>query len=359
MHERIRRLRDAFLPVPRPIDDPITSNVHWIRWSWRRHFFPFVPPLRYKGRSGVRVSLVVLASQLGLDTHSIEGFLREHDQRFSRRWRTMLIMYFVFSALILALLIVALAYFGVVERRHFFSMKIGDGLPLSTFPAFPIFTIFICALSMKLAGLLTDRYFAETLAAVCILHILIELEHPSALRRLDRKRALLSRFRYLARSVILTSLRYSPQSDITRLWVREHFSHILAFVRERERWVIVPTSTTKVKLQQDLTSVVHMFVTGTYGDFAWESQSRADSPQRIPTWRRAIAGLGRTSGFVIPLLLMGYFISHPEQLTRVGIQPNTLALISLAWLLLSVDVLFRLGLVSSVIELAKGIRALR
>jgi hypothetical protein len=319
---------------------------------------PFMPPVRYKGRSDVRVSLIVLAEMVGIDTHSVKRLLQEHDQRFSRRWRTMFIMYFVFSLLSLVLFIGAFTYFGF-KREHFFSITIGDARSFPTFSVIPVFTVFIAAASMKLASLLTDRYFAETLTAVCILHILVELEHPSALRRLDRKRALLSRLRYLGRSVILTSLRYSPQSDTTRMWIREHFSQILAFVRERERWVIVPTASTKLKLQQDLSAIVHIFITGEYGDFAWDSHSGSSQPPRTATWRRAIAGLSRASGFVIPLLLMGYLITHPEQLTSVGIQANVLAVISLAWLLLSVDVLFRLGLVSSVIDLAKGIRDLR
>jgi len=64
-------------------------------------------------------------------------------------------------------------------------------------------------------------------------------------------------------------------------------------------------------------------------------------------------------GVFIPLGGMGYLLLQPALMNNLGIDPGILSLVFMAWLLLTIDNFFKLGIISGLVSLAREIRDLR
>jgi len=212
--------------------------------------------------------------------------------------------------------------------------------------------------AFRAATLLSDRYYAETLAAISILYILAELCRDEPITSPVVKRMLLIRMSYLARSLLLLSFRF-PAGSATQAWANAHFSQMLDYVRERERWVIAPVGTTAEVLRQDLAALAPILVLGTYGEFSWPSEPRK---RHIPPRTRVTMLLGtltRGVGFLLPVIVLTYVLKYGDKGLFGGASPSIIALALLAWFLLAVNGMFRLGVVEGFVNMAKAIKDLK
>jgi len=67
----------------------------------------------------------------------------------------------------------------------------------------------------------------------------------------------------------------------------------------------------------------------------------------------------RFLGIVFPLVILGVLLWQHPRLTAIGVGVNIIALILVSWFLLAVDAIFKLGIVSGVINLANEIKNLK
>ena len=96
-----------------------------------------------------------------------------------------------------------------------------------------------------------------------------------------------------------------------------------------------------------------------YGEFNWNSVATISKVASIPLAQKVLTKLIRLLGIALPLLIMAYLLAKPEVIERLNINPNILALVFIAWLLLAIDTALKLGFVAGVINLAKEFRQLK
>jgi hypothetical protein len=156
----------------------------------------------------------------------------------------------------------------------------------------------------------------------------------------------------------LLPLRFKIRTNSTQDWSKYHFRHLESYIRERERWAIAPTGTTLNSLRQDFYNLAAVYITGNYGEFSWTSAASTPEDQPPTLAHQVLKGLPRFLALVLPLICLALFLWKREQLGFMGINPNIVALIFIAWFFMTVDVLLKLGIVSGVINLAKEIKGL-
>jgi hypothetical protein len=213
---------------------------------------------------------------------------------------------------------------------------------------------------LKISSLMVDRSFAETLCVVTIINILLDMSRDDALMRPQNRKILLRRLDYLARKTLLLPSRYLYTSAHNRDWIINHFRHMEAFVRERERWVFAPNSTTLETLRANFHSLLfNVYMGGNYGNFAWVEQTPTIA-KTSDLWRSYAQDAGpRILGVALPVLLLILLFWRPTSLHLIGIDNNMLSLILISWFLLSLDAVLKLGIIASLVSIAKGIKDLK
>lgn len=338
--------------TPEPTDRPV-EDVGELKWttSWKEIArTPFMPPFRFTDQPDDRISLAELARLLGVAGPGIEESLQRHERVLTTRWRTAYLFYLVPVLLLTGLVLLALIYLDKQgnEQRQTVGL-IGAALVLPSY--------FYAKIAFRAATLLSDRYYAETLAAVSILYILAELCRDEPITSPMVKRMLLIRMSYLARSLLLLSFRF-PAGSTTQAWANAHFSQMLDYVRERERWVIAPVATTAEVLRQDLTLLAPILVLGTYGEFSWPQEHRKHHTAPRSRISAVLVMLTRGLGFLLPIILLTYLVQI-GWVPTLGIPQSVIGFILLAWFLLAVNGMFRLGVVESFVNLTKAIKDLK
>jgi hypothetical protein len=133
------------------------------------------------------------------------------------------------------------------------------------------------------------------------------------------------------------------------------------YVRERERAATIPTKDTLKTLRRDFMELTWIFITGNYSHFEWQEEE--EKPVHVPeTERRWYQSLGawvaKLVGALIPLAILYLIVYRPAAFEDLPLETNVLTLITLAWLFLSIDTLFSLGITSRIASLAKEIKEL-
>jgi hypothetical protein len=62
---------------------------------------------------------------------------------------------------------------------------------------------------------------------------------------------------------------------------------------------------------------------------------------------------------IFPLVVLGVLLWQHPRLTSIGLGVNIIALILISWFLLAIDAIFKLGIVSGVVNLANEIKNLK
>jgi len=102
-----------------------------------------------------------------------------------------------------------------------------------------------------------------------------------------------------------------------------------------------------------------MYLSRRYGEFPWSESSAAESSLVPITKRRFLNGFVRVFAFVLPCVLLALLIWKHQHLQSIGLNVNLMAIVLIAWVLLTVDAALKLGIIASAIRLANEIRNLK
>jgi hypothetical protein len=215
--------------------------------------------------------------------------------------------------------------------------------------------VFSWPMLIKLGVVLLDRRFAESMCLMTALYLVVYLECDDVLANPRLKILLLRYMDDLARNTLLIALKGERQGEGS--WTNQHFSNLASYIRKRQQWVIAPMPTTLGDLRSDFYQLAAIYLAGNYGAFVWPPER---DQQTGPQQGHLVAGLLRILGFIVPLAVLALLIFEKGRWEILRDVPtNTLWLILIAWVLLSIDTGLKLGVVSSVIALAKSIRELK
>jgi hypothetical protein len=312
-------------------------------------------------------SLMEKGEIIGVAEATLQAALQYHDHRLALRQKVRNFFLIIFLLSISILWFVLDRYYGLVAQVRDFWESLGQITGIEVATAF-LLTIFISGyflyffvgiLCYKLSTILADRHFADTLCVRCVLDITLQLSRQDVLSRSDARRILHRRLGVMVRNLSLLAQRYGSRSEINRVWAQQHFGKFALFIGERERWVISPLPSSLQDLRRDFNQLQSNLILGHYGEFNWNSVATISEVASIPLAQKVLTKLIRLLGIVLPLLIMAYLLAKPEVIERLNINPNILALVFIAWLLLAIDTALKLGFVAGVINLAKEFRQLK
>jgi hypothetical protein len=318
-------------------------------------FTPYMPPFLYR-RTGIKrllrdkwVSYKELGRAIRFDDEQANRALMKHLPRLGVHGFLSSSIYNLFTlALVVAeLYILALAQTALKTNPLAFAALYG----VMVF----VLPLIIGLLALKISVVLLDRHFADTLALVSGIYLLIFLQKESSLADPEARRDILERMHILRRNIVLLSLMSSGANDS---WPAAHFKRLEHFVREREHWVIAPQAQTLDDLRKDFGGFVEILVSGQYGNFAWSSfedlQNASETAERKPAEK-----IVRFLASILPFVLLVVLFIFPAQIKAIGFDNNLVALFLLTWLLLAIDSGLKLGMVERVGSLAKTLKDLR
>ncbi len=324
--------------------------------------YPGISPVTFRGREkwSKIASLRILAEAIGFDDPVMLRYFDFHQKR-RHEWILLAVpIYLILIALLSAFLVQSWDFLGVMIYQLNLprSWKIVVSVVLLG-TIIPSFTLVLLGIAFRFTSVLTRGRFAETLCVITAVYLVIQLSRDDTLARPDRRKALLARMDDLARNTLLLAARYSAGSNANQNWVEGHFKKMESYIRERERWVITPTDTTLGSLRRDFYRLATVYATANYGNFIWPEEERKPEETKPMRVRLLLGELLRFSGILLPLAVIGFLLWQPALLEALNIEANALALVFLAWLLLSIDAKLKLGVVDSIVGLAKGIKELK
>jgi hypothetical protein len=339
----------SFLGFPSPL--PMAYRPNWLGIrGFLRNFF---------GRNSA--ILTPMGHSFGFTEERMQYVLSYHDWRHER-WSTVtsiiaFLLYLIVIPLGLIAVVLPLAVYSVLNPTFLSSPSYSIiRPPLLTFT----FLLSLTILS-RLTFRIVNRRYAETLCIREALFILTDLNEDDVLLRSDKKDILLRRLHSLATLTLLIATRYRVAHANTRKHVEHHFQEIAEYVREHEPWIHTPIETTLNDLRRDFHQLATMYVLGNYGQFTWrhtfpepETGSAARRTQIVLLLRT----LARFTVLTLPLLLMGLYLGNSSLFPWLEIDAGVVGLVFLAWLLLTLDSTFKLGVVSELVGFAKGIKEL-
>lgn len=316
--------------------------------NWVEKMFtttPVHPPYKYRDKKILSApTYQELGKSIRLNEELTPG-LQLHKKRVDLYFNFVIAIYALFAILIIAIVVVVTSLF---ENQ---TKAIVDN------PVFPVaLGLLIGILSFRLALLLVEKYFADTLAALTGIYLLLTLDQDYPLTDPVYKRRLLGIFRTLRRNLILLALTYSTKSSETDPRIRAYFKHMEEFILENECLVIIPGEGTKQNLLNALNPFVEILVTGEYGKFepiTGEISTQVETQKPPKTFLEMLI---RFLLSVFPFLLLVVLILVPDKVAAIGLDTNTVFLVALAWILLVIDASLKLGIVERAAGLAKTIK---
>lgn len=221
--------------------------------------------------------------------------------------------------------------------------------------------IILLLIVVKLHFRLMESSFADSICARELLYLLADLSRNDAISRPSRKRIVIHRIDYLARVFLLIPSQYSVESEKKQYWAKSHFGKISVFIQERSSWVVAPSDETLSELRKDFRYLFDLCSSGNYGNFRWEGDSCLSYPAESSLKYNLADGAIRLAGIAVPLIAMGAYLS-PLRLWVFGsnapIDTEIVAYVFFAWMLISVDITFRLGVIQSLISVAQGLKGI-
>ena len=309
------------------------------------------PPLRYKQRSlfrNKRVGYKMLGSEIYFEDKEINVAMIQHVKRL-RLYDTISGSIY-FSIVFLGALGVsaAIPYFNTISAQFSYHLL---ALFLGTINA---------VLAARIAVFLVDRHFADTLAAISGVYLLVALENEKSISDPYQKRILLGYLRALRKNLVLlpTAFLYRQLENDELLFT--HFKRMEDFVSDRERGLIISKDDTLDEFQKDFPGFVKNLVTGYYGMFEPEQQKGDLALEVSPNLENNLMlKLLRFLVAIFPFIMLGILFLLPEKIMLLGLDTNIVLLISVAWILLVIDASLKLVVVERATSLLKTMNDLR
>ncbi|MCC6298720.1 MAG: hypothetical protein IT314_05450 [Anaerolineales bacterium] len=322
----------------------------WLVKLARTNVLPRVLPKRWKDAFSTP-RLIDIAKALGVSSGAAERQILEHQKRLSAR----LVSYSLFAIpLIFALIFIP--FFALLIAFPMNGISIFFSVPFFLSMGVP-FEVFL----LKAIFILFDKYYADSLCVQASLGVLVELARPQALNNPSRKRYLLFYISEAARYTLLLPLCFRSSSRRVNEKIQNHFHKIERFIREQERRAIMPESDSIMELQKNFLQLTHLFISGNYGEFEWQEEEEItlSSVETHRKWyQHVFSFLGKTVGLGIPLTGLYFTFAKPSIFSWLPFDVNTVSLVALAWLFLSIDSILQLGLTAKVVATAKEIKDL-
>ncbi len=314
--------------------------------------------------------LTELFKAIGFASPQILEIVSFHQYRLSRRQRMRRLLYLIFSLSIFAIMCTVFILFYVNVSPVFKSLNIESAnfvnswvmsavLWILLYGTVILFTFVIARISNKITATLTMRRFADTVCMLTIAYLIVELSRNDVLTDSEKKISLITRINDLARNTLFLKLRFESKNAIEQEHITTHFRYLERYIREREGWAITPQETTLSDLRRDFYELAEIYIKGEYGKFDWARVSHQPETMGLSRKQRIFKGIPSFLGIVVPLFLLGFLLWQQPSLQSIGIGTNIVALILIAWFLLTIDSTLKLGVVSSVISLAKEIKSLK
>ena len=287
--------------------------------------------------------LIEIVKTVGIVDESLYSSLEYHWRRISDYNRIGMAMGLFFGI-------------GIFAGITFSSMEFLD---LGEF-AFTVITMvmlwIVVQVSKRLFTSIFDRYYADSLVVVGGLYFMIELLRKDAIKLPSSRRRLQNKLDQLAQNILLHSYKFRSRSIEDNQWIYSHIKGMERYVRDHERLIVAPKADSLDVLRQDFYHLLKILISGNYGEFNYEFQP---NPEAQPSVSNRVVGaiLGFT-GFILPSLLLYGIYYNPQRIIDMGINVNTVTLVALAWLLLTIDATLKLGIVERITGLAKSIRDL-
>jgi hypothetical protein len=339
-------------PFPGPdfeyADDSQTSSV---RWRYRRvRFFSGLSrtvfaqsPIVFRDPAAAKVVDIVTLGEL-LGFNSERDTLVRHRMRLDK-WKrhvqwTSTIFLVGFAA--------GIGFIGGYVATHY-EMSLAL-LAILNFAVSFIASFMAGIIIARITALLVDRRYADSLCVMSIAYLLVELRRDQVLVASDSRGTLVRRIEDLARSIRLLSVRHRVGDIEVQSWLAEHCKRIEQDIRERQRWILMPTDRTLEDVRRYFGQLAPMFIHGMYGTFQWPAPDPAltagtSSDKRV---------LKAVFTFVLPALALTFFLWKPPTAFT-----STIGLALAVWLLVGVDSAMRLGIVANVVSMLKGMKELK
>jgi hypothetical protein len=337
-------LSDIFNPVG------VTIKIYF--WPIRvlfksllSYFFTFYFPMK------------PLFSNVGIRDENLDDLLSHHSDRSARWMSTVLILYIILISFIVLMIGALIESFP--ELLTFWAST--SSFASTVFTLITILSIFLLlTVPFRLVFRLINGYFAETICVRESLHLLLDINKNDLLVNPDRRQTLQFRIDALSKAnSLLASRRYASKNKRTQEWIEEHFLAIEEFIRELEKWIVAPKEDTSVHLKNKVSWLSQIYIRGDYGRFEWEKDSYAKKPKTTGPWQGIGIRLLRLVGFSLPLIIMGLYLWNPNLFPFIATDlSNQITYLFIAWLLITIDISFDLGVVSELTSTAKGIKDL-
>ena len=107
-----------------------------------------------------------------------------------------------------------------------------------------------------------------------------------------------------------------------------------------------------------MNKLVHILLHRNFEDASYELPAL---PELVPQSRlgQFTSLLSRIVGIAVPGFILGMLYMYPDRINNTGLDKNIVGLISLAWILLTIDASLGLGVVERISGLAKAIKDLK
>ncbi len=203
---------------------------------------------------------------------------------------------------------------------------------------------------------IVEYLIPETLCAIQIIYLNLELTRDDVIYRRDVKSTILFRMDYLARVTTLIPWHYGIGKPSNQKWIQQHFQNISYYIRERRRWLIAPNETTLDDLRKDFRKLAYYYLTGKYGAWQWQSFDLETEVIKQTQFQKIQGTLIRFFGIALPLFVMAFFIIFSKNFPDHKEILNNLPYIFIAWLLVSLDITLKLGVIESLTKLITGLQ---
>ena len=331
--------------------DELSGYNRWI-YIWTglsqklTRFTSIIAPVIHKGSKGWSpVSIDCLAKALGITDPQASTIIGLHKHRLRKR-----------AIAILAVLLPLWLPFTLVPLSFSFGWLARDfGIVVVVF-AF-VFVYFSAV--TKLCALIVDKHYADSLCVLTALFVLCEMTRDDMLSHPEKRRSLLHRIEALARLTRLLGANFPGGCESTRRWAFKHFRNLELYVREIERAVIAPTNETVTNLRDKMAVLIELYLFGNYGEDLWNGNSPDHENVQESKVNRWVIQIQRVMGILIPGVLLIVIGVYPNIASSIGVETNTLFLISITWFILALDAILGLGIVDKVVKTAKEIRELK
>ncbi|MEB3121574.1 MAG: hypothetical protein VKL41_10185 [Snowella sp.] len=283
----------------------------------------------------------------GLEEEEYNQIINQHKKQFS-----------TYYDLAIIILLISLIFFMFFLQSSNI-LKVFFNSTIATFLFFIFSAIIMPSIFFRLLFRLMDYLSPEALCAMQIIDLNLELSRNDVIYKRNVKSMVLFRMDYLARVTMLIPWHYSMGRNANQKWIQQHFQNIAYYIRERRRWLITPTETTLEDIRRDFRELAYLYLTGLYGNWQWQSFELETEIIKQTRFQKIQGTLIRFVGIILPLLIMAFYILFPDKFPNADAEIlKNLPYIFIAWLLVSLDITLKLGVIESLTKLITGLKDL-